>query len=129
MVSVENIKKAIYDIYPSENLGLTMCQANFYIMGADVEKTIRDFAEKIFFVHFRNTTGSLKRFRETFHDNGDLDMAKLLRLYTSLGINVPIRVDHVPTLKGENTEVAGYAAQGRLFAIGYLKGLLEAIVG
>jgi mannonate dehydratase len=127
MVSVENIRKAIYDICPSENLGLTMCQANFYIMGADVEKTIEEFAEKIFFVHFRNTTGALTKFRETFHDNGDLDMAKLLRLYTKLGINVPIRVDHVPTMKGEDTEVAGYASQGRLFAIGYLKGLLEAI--
>ncbi|MBE5747971.1 MAG: mannonate dehydratase [Clostridiales bacterium] len=129
MINVDNIKKAIYDIYPSKNLGLTMCQANFYIMGADVEKTIEEFAEKIFFVHFRNTTGTLKKFRETFHDNGDLDMAKLLRLYTKLGIDVPIRVDHVPTMKGENTEVAGYAAMGRLFAIGYLKGLLEAIQG
>ena len=129
MVSVENIKRAIYDIYPSKNLGLTMCQANFYIMGADVEKVITDFAEKIFFVHFRNTTGTLEKFRETFHDNGALDMAKLLRLYVDLGLNVPIRVDHVPTLKGENTQVAGYAAQGRLFAIGYLKGLLEAIKG
>ena len=129
MINVENIKKAIYDIYPSEMLGLTMCQANFYIMGADVEKTIEDFAKKIFFVHFRNTTGTLKKFRETFHDNGDLDMAKLLRLYTKLGIDVPIRVDHVPTMKGENTEVAGYASMGRLFAIGYLKGLLEAIQG
>ena len=129
MISVDNIKKAIYDIYPSEMLGLTMCQANFYIMGADVEKTIEEFAEKIFFVHFRNTTGSLKKFRETFHDNGDLDMAKLLRLYTKLGIDVPIRVDHVPTMKGENTEVAGYASMGRLFAIGYLKGLLQAIEG
>ena len=106
-----------------------MCQANFYIMGADVEKAITDFAKKIFFVHFRNTTGRLTHFRETFHDNGDLDMAKLLRLYTKLGIDVPIRVDHVPTLKGESTEVAGYAAMGRLFAIGYLKGLLEGIEG
>ena len=129
MVSVENIKKAIYDIYPSENLGLTMCQANFYVMGADVEKTIEDFAKKIFFVHFRNTTGAIPKFRETFHDNGDLDMANLLRLYTKLGIDVPIRVDHVPTLKGEDTQVAGYAAMGRLFAIGYLKGLLESICG
>ena len=128
-MTAENIRKAIYDIYPSKNLGLTMCQANFYIMGEDVEKVIADFAEKIFFVHFRNTTGNLTSFRETFHDNGDLDMAKLLRLYTKLGIDVPIRVDHVPTLKGESTEVAGYAAMGRLFAIGYLKGLLEAIEG
>ena len=129
MINVDNIKKAIYDIYPSKNLGLTMCQANFYIMGADVEKTIEEFADKIFFVHFRNTTGTLKKFRETFHDNGDLDMGKLLRLYTKLGIDVPIRVDHVPTMKGENTEVAGYASMGRLFAIGYLKGLLEGIQG
>ena len=55
---------------------------------------------------------------------------RILRLresgYKALGINVPIRVDHVPTLKGENTEVAGYAYLARLFAIGYLKGLLEA---
>lgn len=129
MVSVENVRKAVYDVLPSPNLGVTMCQANYYIMGADLEKTIAEFADKIFFVHFRNTTGTLKKFRETFHDNGDLDMAKLLRLYRDLKIDVPIRVDHVPTLKGENPQVAGYAAQGRLFAIGYLKGLLQAVEG
>ena len=125
MISAENIKKAIYDICPSEMLGITMCQANYYIMGEDLDKVITDFAEKIFFVHFRNTTGEINSFRETFHDNGKLDMAHLIKLYKKLGINVPVRVDHVPTLVGEDTEVAGYAALGRLFAIGYLKGLLE----
>ena len=125
MTSVENVKKAIYGVYPSENLGITMCQATYYMMGADLEKTIAEFADKIMFVHFRNATGTKTNFRETFHDNGDLDMANLIRLYTGLGLDVPVRVDHVPTLKGENTLVAGYAAQGRLFAIGYLKGLLE----
>ncbi len=127
MISPENIKRAIYEIYPSDSLGITMCQATYYMMGADLEKTITEFADKIMFVHFRNATGVKTNFRETFHDNGDLDMAKLLRIYTRLGIDVPIRVDHVPTLKGENTKVAGYAAQGRLFAIGYLRGLLEAL--
>lgn len=125
MISADNIKKAIYDICPSEMLGITMCQATYYIMGENLDKVITDLAEKIFFVHFRNTRGSLYDFRETFHDNGALDMGHLISLYKSLGIHVPIRVDHVPTLKGENTEVAGYAALGRLFAIGYLKGLLE----
>ncbi len=126
MITAQNIKKAIYDICPSEMLGITMCQANYYIMGEDLDCVIRDFAEKIFFIHFRNTAGDLTHFRETFHDNGALDMAHLIRLYTELGIDVPIRVDHVPTLVGEDTAVAGYAALGRLFAIGYLKGLLEA---
>ncbi len=125
MVSAENIKKAIYDIYMSDMLGITMCQANYYIMGEDLDKVITDFAEKILFIHFRNVTGDIDSFRETFHDNGELDMAYLIRLYKKLGVNVPIRVDHVPTILGEETEVAGYAALGRLFAIGYLKGLLE----
>jgi len=125
MISAANIRKAIYDIVPSEMLGLTMCQANYFIMGEDVKKVITEFAEKIFFVHFRNTTGNIEQFRETFHDNGELNMAELIKLYDSLGIDVPIRVDHVPTMKNENTDVAGYAAMGRLYAIGYLRGLLE----
>ena len=42
------------------------------------------------------------------------------------GVDVPIRVDHVPTMAGETSSFAGYDAMGRLFAIGYLKGILEA---
>ena len=125
MITADNIKKAIYDIHPSEILGVTMCQATFHMMGEDVEQVIRELADKIYFVHFRNAVGNKLKFRETFHDNGDLDMGKLILLYKELGLNVPVRVDHVPTLVGEDTEVAGYAAMGRLFAIGYLKGLLE----
>lgn len=127
MISAENIRKAIYNIHPSDMLGITMCQANYFIMGENVEKVIEDFEKKIFFIHFRNTTGNINKFRETFHDNGELDMGKLLKHYKNLGIDVPIRVDHVPTMKNESAEVAGYAAIGRLFAIGYLKGLLEQI--
>lgn len=125
MISGDNIKKAIYDILPSDILGVTMCQATYYMMGEDLYKIIPELKDKIFFIHFRNATGNKLNFRETFHDNGDLDMARLIRLYKNLGIDVPIRVDHVPTLKGEDTAVAGYAAMGRLYALGYLKGLLE----
>ena len=77
------------------------------------------------FIHFRNTKGTIENFRETFRDNGELDMGHLIKLYKRLGIDVPIRVDHVPTMKDEGTDVAGYAAIGRYFAIRYLKGLLD----
>lgn len=126
MISGKNIERAVFGTVKSESIGLTMCQANYYIMGEDVFEVIKKFADKIFFIHFRNTTGNINDFRETFHDNGKLPMAKLIKHYKELGINVPIRVDHVPTMKGESAELAGYAAMGRLFAIGYLKGLLEA---
>ena len=126
MISRKNIEKAIYDIVPSEILGVTFCQANYHIMGENVEELIESWAKKIFFVHFRNTVGHPDHFRETFHDNGALDMAALLRAYKRNGVDVPIRVDHVPTMAGEVSTLPGYDALGRMFAIGYLKGILQA---
>lgn len=126
MVSKENIKRAVFDICPSESLGITLCQANFYLMGEDLRDIADLFAEKIFFIHFRNVTGTAECFHETFHDNGDIRMADVLKYYIQKGIDVPIRVDHVPTMYGEQTSLAGYGTSGRLYAIGYLKGILEA---
>lgn len=125
MISLENIRHAIFDILPSSSLGLTMCQANFHIMGEDIKHVTDVFGDKIHFIHFRNTRGVPSSFRETFHDNGDIDMADVMRYYVEKGINVPVRVDHVPTMKGEQSALAGYDALGRLFAIGYLKGILD----
>ena len=90
-----------------------------------IEKTIEEFKDRIFMVHFRNTTGIPTHFRETYHDNGDIDMARVMKAYIKNGVNVPIRVDHVPTMRGETSTLAGYDALGRLFAIGYLKGILD----
>ncbi|NBH73939.1 mannonate dehydratase [Clostridiaceae bacterium] len=125
MTSYENIRHAIYDIMPSPNLGITMCQATFHMMGEDLFDIIPKLAEKIFFIHFRNVSGTKENFRETFHDNGVLPMVELIRLYKRSKIECPIRVDHVPTMAGEEVKNAGYDTIGRLYAIGYLKGLLE----
>ena len=126
MISYENIKKAM-EIGNSKNLGVTMCQACYLMMGEDLYDVIPKLADKIFFVHFRNVTGNKFKFNETFHDNGNIDMADMMRLYKKCNIDVPIRVDHVPLMAGEHQETAGYTALGRLFAIGYLKGILEAV--
>lgn len=125
MTSYNNINRAI-NIIKSDCLGVTMCQASYLMMGEDLYDVIPKLRDKIFFIHFRNTRGNKYCFNETFHDNGDIDMAKIMRLYMSLGIDVPIRVDHVPTMAGEN-ENNGYTALGRLFAIGYLKGIMQGI--
>ncbi|MBE6730740.1 MAG: mannonate dehydratase [Ruminococcaceae bacterium] len=127
MISLNNIEKAISGIVESKNLGVTMCQATYYMMGENLYHAIEKLKDKIFFIHFRNAVGNKLSFRETFHDNGELDMANLIRFYNKLGINVPIRVDHVPLFAGETQGVAGYSALGRLYAIGYLKGILEAV--
>lgn len=127
MTSAENIQYAVRGIMDSESLGITMCQATYHIMGEDLYQVIPMFADKTFFVHFRNTAGNLDDYRETFHDNGEIAMADIMRLYQSCRVDVPVRVDHVPLMLGEEQNVAGYDALGRFFAIGYLKGILESI--
>ncbi len=124
MISADAIRRALA-VVKSDYLGITMCQATYHMMGADVELVTAELADKIFFIHFRNCRGDKYRFSETFHDNGELDMAGLIRNYIRCGIDVPIRVDHVPLMAGETGENTGYNALGRLYAIGYLRGLLE----
>jgi len=127
MTSAKNIDHAINGIMKSDCLGITMCQATYHIMGEDLYQVIPYFKDKIFFVHFRNTTGNLDAYRETFHDNGELNMAKLMQCYHENGIDVPVRVDHVPTMVGESMVNQGYDAIGRYFAIGYLRGILHGL--
>ena len=125
--SADAFRKAMAQV-PSDNLGITFCQANFVLMGEDPYQLIPEWKSKIFFVHFRNVEGKKESFHETFHDEGAIDMAKILRCYYENGVDVPIRVDHVPSYPfGDSQKTAGYGAVGRLFAIGYLKGLMEAI--
>ena len=104
---------------------ITFCQANFNAMGCDVAATARRFADRIAFVHFRDIEGTATDFTETFHDAGPTDMPAMLRLYHEIGFRGPIRVDHVPSLAGEEELPHGYAYLGRLFAIGYMKGILD----
>lgn len=126
MTSAESFKKLI-DLVPSPNNGLTLCQGTFATMGEDIPSVIRYFGkrEKIFFVHFRDIRGDKWNFEETFHDEGKTDMLQAMRTYFEVGFKGPMRPDHVPTVEGDSNEHPGYSELGTLFAIGYMKGLIE----
>ena len=124
LTSADAVEKAI-NLVPSPNMGITMCQGSYQAMGEDVVSCIRRFGKKIHFVHFRDTRGDKYCFHETFHDNGPTDMAEAIRAYRDIGYNGYVRVDHVPAMAGEDPEHPGYGSVGRLFAIGYLRGLME----
>ncbi|MEZ4666834.1 MAG: mannonate dehydratase [Anaerolineae bacterium] len=128
MRSVENFQRLI-DLIPSPVNGITLCQGNFTLMTDDLPGAIRKFGEqgKIFFVHFRDVRGTPEKFVETFHDNGQTDMLACMKAYRDIGFEGVCRPDHVPTMEGDSNEQAGYSSIGRLFAIGYLKGLRQAV--
>jgi mannonate dehydratase len=54
------------------------------------------------------------------------DMLACMRAYHEIGFDGVMRSDHVPLLEGDIQSVPGYSDEGRLFAIGYMTGLLEA---
>ena len=127
LTSLSAIDRAVH-LVRSDMLGVTLCQGCYSAMGEDVCEVIRHFGRegKIFFVHFRDVCGTRECFHETFHDNGQTNMAQAIDAYREAGFDGPVRVDHVPTMAGESADLPGYANMGRLYAIGYLKGLLEA---
>ncbi len=127
MTSFDAFKKLI-DLVPSPNNGITLCQGTFATMGEDIPAVIRYFGKlkKIFFVHFRDIRGDKWKFEETFHDEGKTDMYQAMKTYFEVGFKGPMRPDHVPTVAGDSNEHPGYSEVGPLFAIGYIKGLMEA---
>ncbi len=125
--SVDDYRR-ILDLHDSERHGVTFCQGNFSAMAGDTIEAIREFGDRIHFVHFRDVEGDERNFVETWHDEGPTDMKAAIEAYREVGVDGPIRPDHVPRMVGEQDRddaMAGYTDMGRLFAIGYLKGLLE----
>src|SRR6266852_5178250 len=122
LTSAANYRRVL-KMVPSPVNGITFCQANFKLMGEDIAALAREWCaqKKIFFVHFRDVAGTRERFRETFHDNGPVDLAYMLRVYHECQFEGPMRPDHAPTLDGESNDNPGYAMGGKVLAIGYMR--------
>ena len=128
MRSVENYQRLL-DLVPSPMNGITLCQGNFTLMTDDLPGVIRKFGNqnKIFFVHFRDVRGTPEKFEEAWHDEGKTDMLACMKAYKDINFEGVLRPDHVPTVEGDSNENAGYSSFGRLYAIGYIRGLRQAV--
>ncbi len=126
MRTIDNYQRLI-DMVPSSHNTITMCQGNFTLMTDDLPKAIKKFGKKISFVHFRDVKGVPTKFEETWHDAGKTDMLACMQAYKDIGFEGVLRPDHVPTVEGDSNANAGYSSFGRLYAIGYIRGLREAV--
>jgi mannonate dehydratase len=126
MRSIPNFHRLL-DTLPSPASTVTLCQGNFTLMTDDLPREIRRLGKKISFVHFRDVRGVPEKFEETWHDAGMTDMLACMRAYRDIGFDGVLRPDHVPTVEGDSNSAAGYSAFGRLYAIGYIRGLQQAV--
>jgi mannonate dehydratase len=125
--SVEGLKRFV-SIRESPYHGLNFCQGTVSEMlqdpGREIFDVIRHFGQrkKIFNVHFRNIQGRFLDFRETFIDDGDVDMLEALRVYHEVGYDGMVMPDHVPQIGGD----AG-GRQAFAYTFGYIKALMRVL--
>jgi mannonate dehydratase len=131
IMSSPDAYRRMLSLHPSASNAITFCQGNFALMTDDIPALIREFGsdDHIVFVHFRDVQGTVEDFRECFHDEGQNDMPECMRAYAEIGFDGPMRPDHVPTMFGEANDRPAYGTLGRIFALGYIRGLEQSAYG
>jgi mannonate dehydratase len=118
----------LFQEVPSKHNGITFCVGTRYESGEDVFEGIRRFAAqgKLFHVHFRNVRGTLPAaggYSEVFIDDGDLNMAQVLRALKEANYQGVIDYDHAMRITGDRPLPKQYIA----FAVGYMRALLQSL--
>jgi mannonate dehydratase len=77
---------------------------------------------KLAYVHFRNVAGKVPYYRETFVDDGDIDMLRVLRILKRNAFSGVIIPDHTPQMTCNAPWHAGMA-----HALGYMNAALQVV--
>ncbi len=123
--TVTGLQKFV-SLHESPYHGLNFCQGSVGEMLDDPANEIDDIIRwfgtrgKLFNVHFRNIAGGKLGFRETFPDDGAMDMARSLAVYREVGYQYMIMPDHVPEIDGRDPSGTAFA-----FCYGYIRGVMD----
>jgi|SRR4051812_38969334 mannonate dehydratase len=115
----------LLDLKPSSANALEFCLGSLAEMTeGDIYETVEQYSRqgKLAYVHFRNVTGKVPHYRETFIDDGDIDMLRVLRILKRNNFDGVIIPDHTPQM----TCAAPWHA-GMAYALGYMKAALQAL--
>jgi mannonate dehydratase len=115
------------ETHPSVMHGLDFCNGCWSEMrgGEGVLDAIEWFGSRnrIFYVHLRDVKGCAENFQECFVDEGQTDVAAVVRRLKEVGFNGFILDDHVPHLVNDSK----YGHRGRAYAIGYIRGMIRVL--
>jgi mannonate dehydratase len=126
LVYQPQLYQRVIDLKPSPANALEFCLGSLAEMtDGDIYDAVEQYSrqQKIGYVHFRNVTGKVPHYRETFIDDGDIDMIRVLKILKKNRFDGVLIPDHTPQMSCSAPWHAGMA-----FAMGYMKAALQ-IVG
>lgn len=125
LVFQPRLYQRVLDLSPSSANQLEFCLGSLAEMTeGDIYETVEQYSrqKKLAYVHFRNVTGKVPHYRETFIDDGDIDMLRVLRILKRNGFDGILIPDHTPQMACGAPWHAGMA-----YAMGYMRAAMQAV--
>ena len=125
LVYQPQLYQRVLDLNPSRANTLEFCLGSLAEMTeGDIYEAVEQYSrqQKLGYVHFRNVTGKVPFYRETFIDDGDIDMIRVLRILKKNNFDGVLIPDHTPQMSCNAPWHAGMA-----FALGYMRAALQLI--
>lgn len=123
LVNQPRLYQKLIDRVPSRSNGLEFCLGTLSEMTeGDIYEAVEQYSGqgKIAYIHFRNVRGKAPNYVETFIDEGDIDMLKVLRILKANNFDGVLIPDHAPQM----TCAAPWHA-GMAYACGWMKAALS----
>ena len=115
----------LLDLRPSPSNALEFCLGSLAEMTeGNVYDAVEQYSSqgKLAYVHFRNVRGKAPFYKETFVDDGDIDMIRVLQILKKNNFTGVLIPDHTPQMSCAAPWHAGMA-----FALGYMRAALHSI--
>ena len=123
LVYQPQLYQRVIDLNPSPANALEFCLGTLAEMTeGDVYEAVEHYGRqgRLAYVHFRNVSGKAPFYRETFVDDGDIDMLRVVRILKAVGFEGVLIPDHTPQMTCGAPWHAGMA-----YALGYLRAALQ----
>lgn len=125
LVYQPHLYQKLLDMKPSPSNGLEFCIGSLAEMTeGDIYETVEQYSaqNKVAYIHFRNVRGKVPNYTETFIDDGDVDMIRVLQILKKNGFNGTLIPDHSPQMTCEAPWHAGMA-----HTLGFMKAALSCL--
>jgi mannonate dehydratase len=125
LVYQPGLYQRLLDSRPSPANQLEFCLGSLAEMiDGDIYETVDQYSRqgKLAYVHFRNVRGKVPHYKETFVDDGDIDMLRVLKILKKNGFDGVLIPDHTPQMSCDAPWHAGMA-----YAMGYMKAALQIV--